>query len=453
MKEIGADGINGDTQDGVPLAFSLAADKIGHPLAFEPEGGPSDEALAWNVHDLGPVQISIRSHGRSLSLARDTPHGQHSAIAGTATRPTICSSPSSTAKAGRAGRTSGASGTASLRAMPKPRAASPPSSAPSLPSSSARTGSRSIPMHSYGVFASRWPLGDQTVWTIVNRNEYDVDGRQMTVPYQAGHALLRSLSRRRTEAGERWATRRSSHFPIEAHGYGAILATPGEPDAEPCKALMSRMKAMTAEAAVQLLARVEDAAAAAGRDRRARSPQHRRPKAWSRFPAAIIVFRVHGIEDRRHQRRRRRCAISVGRFSPRRFHEHRMQIKPFYIDKYPGDQCASSKKFLDATHYHPQDDLNFLQRLEERHLSRTAGTNKPVTWVSLEDARAYAKWAGKRLPHEWEWQYAAQGTDGRTYPWGNDLGRRQRSRAGSRAAPCAAPTTSTRIPPEPAPSA
>ncbi len=34
MKEIGADGINGDTQDGVPLAFSLAADKIGHPLAF-----------------------------------------------------------------------------------------------------------------------------------------------------------------------------------------------------------------------------------------------------------------------------------------------------------------------------------------------------------------------------------------------------------------------------------
>jgi hypothetical protein len=42
------------------------------------------------------------------------------------------------------------------------------------------------PMQRYGVYASRWPLGEETVWTIVNRNEYDVAGRQIDVPLTPG---------------------------------------------------------------------------------------------------------------------------------------------------------------------------------------------------------------------------------------------------------------------------
>jgi hypothetical protein len=57
MKSVDADGINGNRQDGVPLAFSLAAEKIGHPLAFEPKGSPSDEALAWNVMGWGQYKF------------------------------------------------------------------------------------------------------------------------------------------------------------------------------------------------------------------------------------------------------------------------------------------------------------------------------------------------------------------------------------------------------------
>ena len=91
--------------------------------------------------------------------------------------------------------------------------------------------------------------------------------------------------------------------------------------------------------------------------------------------------------------------------------------RPSIIDKYPVTN-EQFKKFLDASNYKPKDDHNFLKDWKNGTYP-DGWAKKPVTWVALEDARAYAEWAGKRLPHEWEWQYAAQGIDERAYPWGN----------------------------------
>ncbi|HEX4232041.1 MAG TPA: formylglycine-generating enzyme family protein [Bryobacteraceae bacterium] len=415
MKEIGADGINGDTQDGVPLAFSEAAEKVGHPLAFEPEGSPSDEALAWNVMTWGQyggqfnfvpgvdrfrwleprhmVNISDRwnrSKTDDLQYAFFNGEGWESweNIWGIWNGITPRD----------------AEATRRMAAIER-RIASFLTSQDWEPF---------YPMRRYGVYASRWPVGDETVWTVVNRNEYDVHGRQMPVTRQGGTRyfdLYHGIELKPEFKGNNAVL----SFPLEAHGFGAVLATRRELGKDIAR-LLATMKTMTAQplssysnewkTLPQKMVEIERT-----------KPASATPPGMVKVAGGDYVFKVAGIEIEGFDD----VGVDVQypwEDMPRRFHEHQMQIKPFYMDKYPVTN-AEFKKFLDATRYHPSDDLNFLRDWKGAAYPDGWG-NKPVTWVSIEDARAYAKWAGKRLPHEWEWQFAAQGTDGRTYPWGNE---------------------------------
>jgi formylglycine-generating enzyme required for sulfatase activity len=248
----------------------------------------------------------------------------------------------------------------------------------------------------------------------VNRVGYDINGRQMDVKLTPGMRYfdLYHGVELKPEAEGPFAV---LSFPIEASGYGAILATPEEPGAA-IKTLMQRMATMTAkplaswshEPTVLSQHLVEIAPT---------KPAADAPDGMVKIPGGPFVFRVRGTEIEGGASK----GVDVQfpwEDSPRRFHEHAMQVKPFFIDKFPVTN-ALFKKFLDATHYAPRDTGNFLRDWKDGSFPQ-GWENRPVTWVSLEDARAYAAWAGKRLPHEWEWQLAAQGTDGRTYPWGND---------------------------------
>lgn len=97
-----------------------------------------------------------------------------------------------------------------------------------------------------------------------------------------------------------------------------------------------------------------------------------------------------------------------------------VQVSRFYIDKYPVTN-QQYKEFLEATNYVPKDTANFLQHWADGNI-RAGEENYPVVNVSIEDAKAYAKWAGKRLPTQIEWQYAAQAGDtSNTYPWGSEF--------------------------------
>ncbi len=94
-------------------------------------------------------------------------------------------------------------------------------------------------------------------------------------------------------------------------------------------------------------------------------------------------------------------------------------MKKYYIDKYPVTN-AEFKKFLVASHYKPKDKKNFLKNWVNGNYPEGEG-NYPVVYVSRKDAQAYAEWAGKRLPTEIEWQYAGQGNDTLSWPWGHDF--------------------------------
>ena len=83
------------------------------------------------------------------------------------------------------------------------------------------------------------------------------------------------------------------------------------------------------------------------------------PEGMIRIPGGDFVFAVNGTEIEGSAN----PGVDVQypwEDVPRRYHEHKMQVAPFYIDKYPVTN-AQFKRFLDATKYAPKDTMNFLR--------------------------------------------------------------------------------------------
>jgi len=405
MAEIGADGVNGDTFEGVPRSYRTASDETGHPVAFEPELAPkSDEGLIWNSMNWAywkfpftPMVAKAKwlesRHMEHISdrWARDKTDDLQYAFfngAGYVSWENIW------------GIWNGITprDAEALRRVAKIErffadALVSPDWEPFYPTLQ------------HGVFSSLFNGKYGRLWTVINRNEYKVSGAQFEVEpdstvlgyYDLWHGVLL----------------KSPSFEMEPHGFGAILEV--KADSQELQGFVLQMKALAARPLASyshewqfLPQKVIDIAPARG--------VH---TGMVPINGGTFDFVVKGVEIEGENW----VGLDVQypwEDSPRRFHQHLMEIKTFFIDKYPVTN-SEFKAFLEATHYHPEDDHNFLKDWSNGSYPDGWGA-RPVTWVSIEDARAYAKWAGKRLPHEWEWQYAAQGGEamdmmGKVWQW------------------------------------
>ncbi len=135
------------------------------------------------------------------------------------------------------------------------------------------------------------------------------------------------------------------------------------------------------------------------------------------IPAGKYRFKVSGVEiegDDAH-------GVDVQypwEDRPRRSHDKELDIKAFLIDKYPVTN-EQFKQFLDATGYQPKGRPQFFARTGRTGHIPTAGRRSRSRGSRSRTRGPMRRGPASVLPHEWEWQYAAQGADGRLHPWGN----------------------------------
>ena len=277
------------------------------------------------------------------------------------------------------------------------------------------------------VYANRWQHGGRTIWTLINRDGNSKTGELIEVDYAPGmtyYDLVNGVQLNPTPQGGKVRLAAT----IRARGPACFMAvTPG--DELPGFNEIAQRPVLVTDAPGDELPGLNDflaaqAAASADvtwtTDRPARNEVLTAPTPTEKYttiddlPANMAL--LPAVDD---------YPIDVSiRWSGRECRDYTTpnknrttDIGPLAMDLTPVTN-AQYEAFLTATGYTPTHETNFLEQFDESGQPPIDKADHPVTWVSLDDARAYAAWAGKRLPTEDEWMYAADGPNRNAWPWG-----------------------------------
>lgn len=288
-----------------------------------------------------------------------------------------------------------------------------------------------------GVFASRWPQpagavynGNATLWTIVNRGSIDYNGPVVYVPCAASGVSYYDIYRGTAVSAQAVANPTGAcavSLPVEGGGFSGLLAIYSS---DVNTDLTTYLQAISALTATPLASYSTDHVYL---PQVMNTIQPTTPAGVA--PAGMVLvqgnaswtFTVAGTEIEGGEGAGVDVQFPWESVCVKVHAPHTMSVPTFYMDIEPVTN-AQYQVFLEASGYSPVEAHNYL-----RDWSCSGGVgsgsgctvpsgaeNKPVTWVDLRDSAAYCNYYGKRLPNDWEWQYAAQGADdSRLYPWGS----------------------------------
>jgi formylglycine-generating enzyme required for sulfatase activity len=266
-----------------------------------------------------------------------------------------------------------------------------------------------VPTGKPDVYASLWEAEGVRLWTLVTRNAKESPAAIANVDLRTGERLYDVIK------GE---TIGRAEFLLPARGIGCLVAASPAVLGDDFTVFLETQKRVAAGAnwsteSPTLTPRLKTVRQAKAKE----LPQGMLP-----VPAASLAMKV--------EFRVRECGfydssnpLAQGPGAPA-LHQPIWFERPASLGAFAMDGTlvtnARYAQFLDSSGYEPRHPHHFLKHWvggapppgKEEH---------PVVYVDLDDARAFAAWAGKRLPTEEEWQIVAQGTDGRKYPWGAEM--------------------------------
>ena len=272
-----------------------------------------------------------------------------------------------------------------------------------------------VPTEKPEVFASLWEGRSLRLWTLVNRSEKPVEGVLLRVPSAPGDRYFDLVAGREVKAAEANGAVAITGA-IRPRGVGAFVSGS---DA----ALGTDFAAFLASQAA-LDARADGRTDFPQRDALLKAVAPTRKYRAAEIPAGMVAV-PPVARDMKVVFRERECGFyesreaGARRSGPGATFVFNVRLAGYAIDLMPVTN-AQFAGFLKASGYRPAHPENFLKHWRDGAPPRGL-EDHPVVYVDLDDARAYAAWAGKRLPTEEEWQHAAEGPQALKYPWGNEM--------------------------------